>query len=155
MRQDYFYNKKELRIAIDTKLVDWIVSLGFKPFLVSDLKTLNFLFNQDKFKIKGIVLSGGNEINKNSLRYKIEKQLAAISKKKKIPLLGICHGLQFINFLEDVEKIGRSLRIADKSYNDAMQKLSTGRGNLVSKLEKIKNLGAKTSKKMPKNLIND
>ena len=100
MRQDYFYNKKELRIAIDTKLVDWILSLGFKPLLVSDLKTLNFLFNQDKLKIKGIVLSGGNEINKNSLRYKIEKRLADISKKKKIPLLGICHGLQFINFLE-------------------------------------------------------
>lgn len=62
---------------------------------------------------------------------------------------------KFINFLEDMEKIGRSLRIADKSYNDAMQKLSIGRGNLVSKLEKIKNLGAKTSKEMPKNLIND
>jgi hypothetical protein len=42
MRQDYFYNKKELRFCLDTKLIDWVLYLGFKPLLVSDLKTLNF-----------------------------------------------------------------------------------------------------------------
>ena len=62
---------------------------------------------------------------------------------------------KFISFLEDMEKVGRSLRIADKSYNDAMQKISTGRGNVISKLEKIKALGAKTSKKIPENLIDE
>ena len=100
MRQDYFYNGKELRFCIDTKLIDWVSSLGFRPLLVSDLNTLNFFLKQKNLKIKGILLSGGNNINKNSLRYKIEKRLADVSKNKKIPLLGICHGLQFINFLE-------------------------------------------------------
>ncbi len=100
MRQDYFYNGKELRFCIDTKLIDWVSSLGFQPFLISDIKTLNFLLKQNKLKIRGILLSGGNDINKDSLRYKIEKRLIDISKNKKIPLLGICHGLQFINFIE-------------------------------------------------------
>ena len=100
MREDYFYNKKELRICVDTKLIDWVLSLGVKPLLISDLKTLNFFLSQSLFGIKGIILSGGNDINKNSLRYKIEKRLTDISKKKKIPLLGICHGLQFINSVE-------------------------------------------------------
>ena len=100
MREDYFYNKKELRICIDTKLIDWVLSLGFKPLLISDLKTLNFFLSQSLFRIKGIILSGGNDINKNSLRYKIEKRLTDISKKKNLPLLGICHGLQFINSIE-------------------------------------------------------
>ncbi len=100
MRQDYFYNGKELRFCIDTKLIDWVSSLGFRPLLVSDLNTLNFFLKQKNLKIKGILLSGGNNINKNSLRYKIEKRLADVSKNKKIPLLGICHGLQFMNFLE-------------------------------------------------------
>ena len=100
MRQDYFYNEKELRFCIDTKLIDWISSLGFRPLLVSDLNTLNFFLKQNKLKIKGILLSGGNDIDKNSLRYKIEKRLSEISKIKKIPLLGICHGLQFLNFLD-------------------------------------------------------
>jgi len=100
MRQDYFYNGKELRFCIDAKLIDWVSSLGFRPLLVSDLSTLNFLLKQNNLKIKGILLSGGNNINNNSLRYKIEKRLANVSKIKNIPLLGICHGLQFINFLE-------------------------------------------------------
>jgi len=62
---------------------------------------------------------------------------------------------KFVNFLEDMQKIGRSLRTADKSYTDAMQKLSTGRGNLVSRLENIKSLGAKASKKLPETLIEE
>ena len=44
MRQDYFYNGEELRFCIDTKLIDWVSSLGFQPLLVSDIKTLNFFF---------------------------------------------------------------------------------------------------------------
>ena len=50
---------------------------------------LNFL-KQNKLKIKGILLSGGNDINKNSLRYKIEKRLTDISKNKKF------HFLEFV-----------------------------------------------------------
>ncbi len=53
---------------------------------------------------------------------------------------------KFINFLEDMEKIGKSIRVADKSFSDAMQKISTGRGNVISKLEKIKNLVLKLQK---------
>ena len=56
MRQDYFYNKKELRFCIDTKLIDWVLFLGFKPLLVSDLKTLDSFFVQSSFKINGIIL---------------------------------------------------------------------------------------------------
>ena len=116
MRQDFFYKKKELRFAIDTKLIDWVLELGFKPLLVSDLKTLNFFLNLNTLKIKGIILSGGNNINKNSLRYKIEKKLSEISKSKKIPLLGICHGLQFINYLDNgsLRKIKNHVRTYHK-----------------------------------------
>tara|TARA_Y100001970_G_scaffold291427_1_gene428544 strand:- start:8241 stop:8855 length:615 start_codon:yes stop_codon:yes gene_type:complete len=116
MRQDYFYNKKELRFCIDTKLINWVLYLGFKPLLVPDIKTLNIFIKQDKFKIKGILLSGGNGIEKKSLRYKIEKKLAEYSKNKKIPLLGICHGLQFINCLEggSLKKIDKHIRVNHK-----------------------------------------
>ena len=62
---------------------------------------------------------------------------------------------KFANFLEDMQKIGRSLRTADKSYNDAIQKLSTGRGNVMTKLESMKALGAKASKNLPENLLEE
>ena len=116
MRQDYFYNKRELRFSLDTKLIDWILYLGFKPLLISDLKTLNYFVNKSSLSIKGIILSGGPNVNKNSLRYKIQKQLTNISKNKKIPLLGICHGLQFINCLEggSLKKINNHVKIDHK-----------------------------------------
>lgn len=116
MRQDYFYNKKELRFSLDTKLIDWVLYLGFKPLLVSDLKTLNYFANKSSIRINGIILSGGPNVNKNSLRYKIQKQLTNISKKKKIPLLGICHGLQFINCIEggSLKKINNHVKIDHK-----------------------------------------
>jgi len=90
--------------------------LGFKPLLVSDLKTLNYFVNKSSLSIKGIILSGGPNVNKNSLRYKIQKQLTNISKNKKIPLLGICHGLQFINCLEggSLKKINNHVKIDHK-----------------------------------------
>ncbi len=62
---------------------------------------------------------------------------------------------KFANFLEDMQKIGRSLKTADKTYNDALQKLSTGRGNIISRLENIKLLGAKSSKQLPANLLEE
>lgn len=62
---------------------------------------------------------------------------------------------KFVNFIGDMEKIGTNLRFTQNSYNDAMNKLSEGRGNLVRSTEKLKSLGAKASKELPKNLLED
>ena len=60
---------------------------------------------------------------------------------------------KFTLFTEDLSKIGHNLKQAENSYNQALQKLHTGQGNIVSKLEQIKQLGAKTSKQIPDNLL--
>ncbi|MCJ8138812.1 DNA recombination protein RmuC [Falsirhodobacter halotolerans] len=49
-------------------------------------------------------------------------------------------------FVDDMEKVGRNLGAAQSSYNDAMGKLSSGRGNVLSQLETMKTLGARTQK---------
>ena len=49
-------------------------------------------------------------------------------------------------FISDMEKIDRALKSAQSSYNDAFSKLSTGTGNAIITAEKIKKLGAKTTK---------
>lgn len=53
---------------------------------------------------------------------------------------------KFIGFTEDLIKVGNQLKQAKGSYDDAMNKLSEGSGNLVRQVELIKTLGAKTNK---------
>ncbi len=61
---------------------------------------------------------------------------------------------KFISFLEDMEKINNHIDGAKKSYENAMNKMKYGSGNLISKAEKMKELGVKTKKKISSNLLN-
>ena len=56
---------------------------------------------------------------------------------------------KFVGFLNDMEDIGKKLSATHQSYDQAINKLSSGKGNLVSRVENIKKLGAKTSKSIP------
>lgn len=60
---------------------------------------------------------------------------------------------KFVGFVEDLQAIGSRIEQTQSTYNDAMKKLSEGSGNLVRRAEKIKKLGAKTSKSLPGSLI--
>jgi DNA recombination protein RmuC len=60
---------------------------------------------------------------------------------------------KFVNFVSDLEAVGKSLRGADISYSNAMKKLSEGRGNLVRQVELLKQLGIRTTKQIPRTLL--
>ncbi|MBL4821530.1 MAG: DNA recombination protein RmuC, partial [Gammaproteobacteria bacterium] len=54
---------------------------------------------------------------------------------------------KFVGFVDDLEEVGGKIDATRKSYERAHNKLISGRGNLIGRVEKIKQLGAKTSKK--------
>ncbi len=60
---------------------------------------------------------------------------------------------KFVAFVSDLDDIGDKLKAAQNCYDKAYNKLSTGRGNLVNRAEKIKMLGAQTTRELPKNLL--
>jgi DNA recombination protein RmuC len=60
---------------------------------------------------------------------------------------------KFVNFVSDLEAVGKSLRSADDSYGKAMKKLSEGRGNLIRQVELLRGLGVRTGKSLPRNLL--
>jgi DNA recombination protein RmuC len=60
---------------------------------------------------------------------------------------------KFVNFVSDLEAVGKSLRGADDSYSKAMKKLSEGRGNLIRQVEMLRGLGVRTGKQLPRNLL--
>jgi len=60
---------------------------------------------------------------------------------------------KFVGFLEDLKSIGDRLDQAKGSYDNAWKKIKEGTGNLVGRAEKIKELGAKTSKSLPQKIV--
>jgi DNA recombination protein RmuC len=62
---------------------------------------------------------------------------------------------KFVNFVSDLEAVGKSLRGADQSYTNAMKKLGEGRGNLIRQVEMLKQLGIRTGKSLPRGLLDN
>jgi DNA recombination protein RmuC len=62
---------------------------------------------------------------------------------------------KFVAFISDMESIGKSLESTRKTYDQAANKLFTGAGNLVKRAENIKKLGAKTTKELPQDKLQE
>ena len=57
---------------------------------------------------------------------------------------------KFVGFSEDLMKISKQIDAIQGSFSAAKNKLSDGKGNLVRQVQQLKELGAQTSKKIPK-----
>lgn len=62
---------------------------------------------------------------------------------------------KFVGFIADMENIGKNLDTTRKTYDSALNKLHTGAGNLVRRAENIKKLGAKATKELPRNMLDE
>lgn len=60
---------------------------------------------------------------------------------------------KFTGFAEDLLDLGTRIDAARRVYDASMNKLSTGKGNLVRRVESIKSLGAKAGKEIPRSLL--
>ncbi len=60
---------------------------------------------------------------------------------------------KFEGLVQDLIKVGKQLNASQEGYKSAMNKLSEGKGNLISRVENLKTLGAKTKKALPPNLL--
>jgi DNA recombination protein RmuC len=60
---------------------------------------------------------------------------------------------KFTGFVDDLIALGNKMRDSQKVYEAAMNKLSSGSGNLVKRTEDLKKLGAKTTKNLPTALL--
>ena len=100
------YLEKRNSIAFD--FISYLENLGITPLIIpNNLKELNNYLSA--FKIKGIILTGGNNVDPkkyNSLshlsdvyseRDETEKLLFNYAIDKELPILGVCRGFHFIN----------------------------------------------------------
>ncbi len=56
---------------------------------------------------------------------------------------------KFCAFTEDMERIGKQMLALQNSYDSAMTRLTQGRGNLISKVERFPKMGVKVKKEIP------
>ena len=61
---------------------------------------------------------------------------------------------KFIGFLGSMDDVGKHIVNAQESFNKALGQLKQGKGNLISRAEKLKQLGVKSSKSLPISVMN-
>lgn len=60
---------------------------------------------------------------------------------------------KFVGFTEDLIKLGDQMNTANKTYSNAMNKLTDGSGNLTRRVENLKKLGVNPSKQIDRSLL--
>jgi DNA recombination protein RmuC len=107
------------------KALDKNIALVSATTLLATLRTIGYIWKQDMQ-------------NKNALE--IARQAGSLYDK-------------FHTLIEDLTKVGNNLKSTQNSYQDAMNKLIEGKDNLVRKTERLKELGAKTTKQLSQQLL--
>lgn len=67
---------------------------------------------------------------------------------------GLLHD-KFVGLINDLTKIGRKLDEMRNEYDSAFNKLSLGKGNLLTSVQKLKDMGAKTKKTIDPDLLQE
>lgn len=62
---------------------------------------------------------------------------------------------KFVGFIENLDKIGKNIDKTKVDFDNAYKQLYTGKDNLISQTQKLKNLGIKSKKEITKNLIDN
>ena len=61
---------------------------------------------------------------------------------------------KFVGFISNLQDVGDHLQKAQNKYGEAYKQLATGNDNLVTQATKLKELGLKTKKSLPEQLLN-
>lgn len=100
-RVHQFNEIREKRDCLDTRLIEWLKACNVISYPIPNLygrSNLSKFFKTwiNNLKPSMIILSGGNDIGECKLRDELELKLLKYAKENKIPLLGICRGMQII-----------------------------------------------------------
>ncbi len=113
LRIEHIKKYGEKRDAISHDWIKFLELSNILPiFIPNRLKnTTNFL---EKMELDGFILSGGDNKGDDIERDNTEKEIIELAIKKKIPMLGVCRGMQIINdfFNGNITKTNNSKHVS-------------------------------------------
>lgn len=96
-RVDCWPERGEQRDAVDQRLVEWLAYAGYLAVPVPNSLPEPALSTWlDKIHPEAALLSGGNDIGEYPTRDRTESRLIEYAEAHRLPLLGICRGMQML-----------------------------------------------------------
>jgi N5-(cytidine 5'-diphosphoramidyl)-L-glutamine hydrolase len=96
-RADSLVERNERRDALDQRLCRWLIAAGHFPVPVPnafDPRTLEIWL--ERVMPEALVLSGGNDLHEATDRDDTEHRLIDYARRRCLPALGICRGMQIL-----------------------------------------------------------
>ena len=115
---------KQLQFSLEKEWINYFKNKNIQLIpIFSKLENINMYFK--KFNPRCVIISGGsNNIFSNSseniLRRKIDKKIFDLCQNKKIPMLAVCYGFQYIT------KLVRGKKSSKPGYKKAIVTLKKG-----------------------------
>ncbi len=109
-RVDIIGDRREYRDALDQNITRFLFECGYisvpVPNTLQNNKAGKYLESfMKQLKPQGLLLSGGNNIGESRERDETELAMINYAEQKKLPLLGICRGMQMMAYKAGVTSI--------------------------------------------------
>lgn len=130
-------------VSLDFVLLFMPVEPAFSLALQHDHELFNHAFDRNIVLVSPSTLLATLRTIHNIWRYEYQSRNAQEIARQAGALYD-----KFVGFVEDLDDLGRKLDASQRSYDGVMNKLQTGKGNLIGRTEKLKKLGARASKKL-------
>lgn len=145
-------SKKNYQELYDVKTLDFVmlflpVEPAYLLAIEKDPELWNFAYEKRILLMSPTNLVAALKMISSLWRQEFQNRNAREIAKKSGELLD-----KFYNLLDDLVDVGTKLKQTQKSYDDSINKLSTGKGNLIKKARDIEQLGARPLKSPPKQL---
>ncbi|MCL1095208.1 DNA recombination protein RmuC [Shewanella kaireitica] len=142
------YQKLHGLTSLDYVLMFIPLEPAFLLALEHDPSLVNFALESNIMLVSPTNLLVALRTINNIWRYEYQNQNAQLIAKQAGKIYD-----KLCGYLEDMEKIGRAIESADKNYQNAMNKLASGKGNVIRQAHQMQQLGVETSKKVDSQLL--
>ncbi len=139
MLSDKHYPSAKNLNSPDFVLLFLPIESSFSMAIQEDQELFNFAWDN-----KVVIVSPSTLLATLRTIASIWKQENQTKNALEIASLGASLYDKFVNFVNDLTKVGKGLEAAQSNYNEALSKLHTGKGNLLRTSERLKDLGIKT-----------